>query len=66
MRIDKDKWIDIERVRWARLSNIPMNDEMPDELPPLTPPIIRALYVLTVADSRRETFTKALEAILNA
>lgn len=66
MSIDKDKWIGIERIRWAKLFSVPMNNEMPDEFPPLTLPITRALCVLTVVDPRQETLTKALDAIFNA
>ena len=31
--LDKDIWIARERIRWARLFNIPMAEEMPEGFP---------------------------------
>jgi len=33
---DKDKWIGTERLRWARLFDVPMTEKMPDGFPPNT------------------------------
>ena len=44
---DKDIWIEVERVRWAKAFNIPMKEEQPPDFPPMTLNIIRALCALT-------------------
>jgi 2-hydroxychromene-2-carboxylate isomerase len=41
--INKGKWINIERMRWVRLFNIPMKDTTPDGFPPLTLTVRHAL-----------------------
>jgi len=51
---DKDKWIGVERVRWARFFNIPMTETMPEGFPPLTLGIMRALCALTVLRPGKE------------
>lgn len=37
--LDKAKWINIERERWARKFNIPMISETPKGFPPNTIPV---------------------------
>jgi 2-hydroxychromene-2-carboxylate isomerase len=52
--IDKDKWIGVERTRWARLFSIPMTEKAPESFPPLTLTIMRALCALTVLHPGKE------------
>jgi len=42
---NKDKWINIERLRWARLFNVPMHEQMPEGFPPLTLGVCRKLIM---------------------
>ncbi len=66
MLIDKGEWINVERVRWARLFSIPMKEHAPDGFPPLTLLIMRALCALTVlyqGSEGQEKLTKALDAL---
>lgn len=44
---DKDKWIMRERLRWARLFDVPMHDEVVSNFPPNTMHTMRALAVIT-------------------
>jgi 2-hydroxychromene-2-carboxylate isomerase len=43
---NKDKWIDMERRRWAALFDIPMHTDSPPGFPPKTLPIMRALAAI--------------------
>lgn len=52
--IDKDKWVNLERLRWASLFNIPMKLEMPPNFPPPTLTIMRCLCALTVLHPGKE------------
>jgi hypothetical protein len=36
--LDKDKWIDKDRLRWARAFSIPMTAKLPDGFPEGEPP----------------------------
>lgn len=66
---DKDKWIGVERTRWAKLFNIPMHPELPEGFPPLTLPIMRAMCALTVlhpGKDGQEILCKALDALFKA
>jgi len=62
---DKDKWINVERLRWARLFSIPMTEKMPDGFPPLTLTIMRALCALTVLNEKdgQDKLVKALDEL---
>ena len=63
---DKDKWINVERARWAKAFNIPMNDKTPEGFPPLTLSIMRALCALTVlhpGEEGQKPLTKCLDAL---
>jgi 2-hydroxychromene-2-carboxylate isomerase len=51
---DKDKWIEVERLRWARLFSVPMAEKQPEGFPPLTLPIMRAMCALTVLHPGKE------------
>lgn len=44
---DKDKWIMRERLRWARLFDVPMHDEVVSNFPPNTMHTMRALAAIT-------------------
>ncbi|KAF1355078.1 putative 2-hydroxychromene-2-carboxylate isomerase [Delphinella strobiligena] len=58
---NKDKWINLERVRWARYCDIPMSETMPDGFPPLTLHVMRALSALQL--TRREKLIDAFDAL---
>lgn len=61
---NKDKWINIERLRWARLFEIPMAEEMPPGFPPLTLGVQRALCAICI--ERPESVPDALAALYKA
>jgi 2-hydroxychromene-2-carboxylate isomerase len=61
---NKDKWIAIERLRWARLFNIPMCEEIPEGFPPMTLAIQRALCALSM--DRPSAVPVALDALYHA
>jgi hypothetical protein len=58
---DKDKWIQRERVHWAKAFGVPMNETSPANFPPNTLRLQRALCALTLqageggADSQQQT-----------
>ncbi|PMD35469.1 HCCA isomerase/glutathione S-transferase kappa [Hyaloscypha variabilis F] len=63
---NKDKWINVERVRWARLFSIPMRENVPDGFPPLTLLVMRALCALTLlypGNEEQEKLTKVLDVL---
>ncbi|KAH8816280.1 DDHD domain-containing protein [Xylogone sp. PMI_703] len=60
-----DKWIEKERVRWARLFKVPLHDGPPTGFPPLTVPIMRALCVIS-AHGGQGPLTKALDSLYQA
>ncbi|KAF1982388.1 HCCA isomerase/glutathione S-transferase kappa [Aulographum hederae CBS 113979] len=61
---NKDKWIDIERKRWARLFEIPMKEGMPSGFPPMTLPTQRALCALSLHNPGK--LAAAMEALFSA
>jgi len=66
---NKDKWIDQERVRWARLFKVPLYDGLPTGFPPTTVTIMRALCAITVlrpGKAGQEPLTKALDSLYQA
>jgi 2-hydroxychromene-2-carboxylate isomerase len=66
---DKDKWINVERARWAKAFSIPMNEKTPEGFPPLTLTIMRALCALTVlhpGEEGQEPLTKCLDSLYYA
>ncbi|TVY15332.1 hypothetical protein LARI1_G005029, partial [Lachnellula arida] len=63
---NKDKWINTERVRWARFFGIPMTAHMPDGFPPLTLTIMRALCAVTVLEPGQEALVACLDALFAA
>ena len=48
-RIDKDKWIGIERKRWQKAFNVPMMDESPQPFPQPTINTQRALCAVEMS-----------------
>ncbi|KAL4787373.1 thioredoxin-like protein [Aspergillus varians] len=44
---NKDKWINLERVRWARYFSIPISETAPEGFPPLTLAVQRALTAIS-------------------
>ena len=62
--IDKDKWINIERLRWAKAFCVPICDEMPPNFPPLTLHVMRALCAIQHHDGHnQERIVKGLDAL---
>jgi len=61
---NKDKWVDIERLRWARQFDIPMAETTPDGFPPLTLGVQRALTALTMVQP--SALEDALSALYHA
>lgn len=59
---DKDKWINIERVRWAKAFSIPIADQTPDGFPPSTIACQRALTALTLSPHKSK-LVNALDAL---
>ena len=69
MIIDKDKWINIERNRWAKLFRIPMADKLPEGFPNPSLSTMRALCALTVLHpgaKGQESLIKCLDALWDA
>jgi len=62
---NKDKWINIERLRWARAFDIPMSEQMPDGFPPVTLQTQRALTALHMEnpDKLADTMTELYRAL---
>lgn len=48
---NKNKWIDMERVRWAKVFNIPMTPDLPANFPPQTLHVERVLAALELSPS---------------
>jgi 2-hydroxychromene-2-carboxylate isomerase len=44
---DKDKWINVERERWAKYFSVPIVDNPPEGFPPRTLAVQRALCVVS-------------------
>jgi 2-hydroxychromene-2-carboxylate isomerase len=61
---NKDKWIAAERLRWARLFNIPMCEEIPEGFPPMTLAVQRALCALEL--DQPSAVPAALDALYQA
>ena len=64
---NKDKFIALERIRWAKLFNVPITTEMPPDFPALTLPTMRALAVLYheagAADGDQSKLVAAFDAL---
>ncbi|KAK4154148.1 thioredoxin-like protein [Chaetomidium leptoderma] len=48
---NKDTWINLERLRWAKHFTIPMTTSLPPDFPARTLPIMRALCAVAGSDS---------------
>ncbi|KAK0651335.1 thioredoxin-like protein [Cercophora newfieldiana] len=67
MRIlNKDKWINAERLRWARLFGVPMSQNLPPEFPANTLGIMRALCALSEGAGGQGRLTEALDVLFRA
>ncbi|KAK3933988.1 hypothetical protein QBC46DRAFT_429735, partial [Diplogelasinospora grovesii] len=53
--VDKDKWINTERLRWASHFGIPITQEIPPNFPPLTLHVMRTLCALEHSDAQSGT-----------
>ncbi|KAJ4417506.1 hypothetical protein N0V85_001829 [Neurospora sp. IMI 360204] len=61
---NKDKWINVERLRWARAFSIPIIDDMPPNFPPNTLPVQRVLAAIEASSSQSQTAViSALDAL---
>ncbi|KAG0651324.1 gstk1-1 [Hyphodiscus hymeniophilus] len=66
---NKDKWIEVERLRWAKAFNIPMKPDAPEGFPPKTLTMMRALCALTAlhpGDEAQKPLTDCLDALYEA
>ncbi|KAB5585375.1 thioredoxin-like protein [Coniochaeta sp. 2T2.1] len=63
---NKDKWINVERLRWAKAFAVPICDEMPPNFPPLTLQIMRALSAIQHSDGEnQERLVKTLDVLFH-
>ncbi|KAL4929955.1 putative 2-hydroxychromene-2-carboxylate isomerase [Aspergillus undulatus] len=58
---NKDKWINLERLRWARYFSVPISEKTPEGFPHLTLAVQRALTA--VSQQTPDKLTIATEAI---
>lgn len=63
---DKDKWIMVERRRWARYFSVPMIAETPPNFPPLTLSVMRAVNAISHLAGTEQTAPAAQAAIVRA
>ncbi|EZF75545.1 hypothetical protein H105_02957 [Trichophyton soudanense CBS 452.61] len=60
---NKDKWINVERLRWSKLLGVPITEAMPDGFPVFTLAVQRALCV--VAADHPEKLASCIDALYN-
>ncbi|KAJ5090690.1 thioredoxin-like protein [Penicillium argentinense] len=58
---NKDKWMGLERMRWAKYFNVPMTEKLPEGFPPKTLAIQRALC--TISQKWPEKLPAVIEAL---
>ncbi|KAK5108245.1 hypothetical protein LTR62_008629 [Meristemomyces frigidus] len=65
---NKDKWIGVERLRWAKKFNIPMSASMPDPFPQMTIQPMRALHAVytSTTGSPQDKMDRCLDALWKA
>jgi len=66
---NKDKWIGLERLRWASAFAVPMMTDMPPDFPALTLPVMRALCALAPEaedPAGQERLVRALDVLFPA
>ncbi|KAK3397168.1 HCCA isomerase/glutathione S-transferase kappa [Sordaria brevicollis] len=63
---NKDKWINTERLRWARAFSIPIIDQMPPNFPPNTLPVQRVLAAVEASTASPAQSQSAVIAALDA
>jgi 2-hydroxychromene-2-carboxylate isomerase len=61
---DKDKWIDVERRRWAKYFSVPICDNTPEGFPPRTLTVQRALCV--VSQKAPAKLSSVIEAVYHS
>ncbi|KAL2006988.1 hypothetical protein VTN00DRAFT_8426 [Thermoascus crustaceus] len=61
---NKDKWTDLERLRWARRFSVPMTERMPEGFPPLTLGVQRALCAISLLSPHK--LTSAIDALYHS
>lgn len=57
---DKDKWMGLERMRWAKYFKVPMTEKFPEGFPPKTLAIQRALCAIS------QKFPEQLPGVIEA
>ncbi|EGD94127.1 2-hydroxychromene-2-carboxylate isomerase [Trichophyton tonsurans CBS 112818] len=60
---NKDKWINVERLRWSKLLGVPITEAMPDGFPVFTLAVQRALCV--VAADHPDKLAGCIDALYN-
>ncbi|KAK8121513.1 2-hydroxychromene-2-carboxylate isomerase [Apiospora kogelbergensis] len=63
---NKDRWVDQERLRWARAFNLPMKSSIPPSFPPDTLHTMRALCAISLQPDGQENLVRALDALYAA
>ncbi|EAA26768.2 HCCA isomerase/glutathione S-transferase kappa [Neurospora crassa] len=64
---NKDKWINVERLRWAHAFSVPIVTDMPPNFPPNTLPVQRVLAGIEASSSQSQSAViAALDALYKA
>ncbi|KAK7931238.1 hypothetical protein PG985_001950 [Apiospora marii] len=63
---NKDRWVEQERLRWARAFNVPMKLSIPPNFPPNTLHTMRALCAISLQPDGQEKLARALGALYAA
>lgn len=69
LSIDKDKWINKERLRWAKVFSVPMAEGSPPGFPQFTLTVMRAMCAITVlypGVEGQKVLIKCLERLFRA
>ncbi|KAK2827809.1 hypothetical protein FQN49_007324 [Arthroderma sp. PD_2] len=61
---NKDKWINVERMRWSKLLGVPIIETMPDGFPVSTLAVQRALCV--IAEDHPEKLAGCIDALYHS
>ncbi|EGO56438.1 hypothetical protein NEUTE1DRAFT_122979 [Neurospora tetrasperma FGSC 2508] len=60
---NKDKWINVERLRWAHAFSVPIVTDMPPNFPPNTLPVQRVLAGIEASSQSQSAVIAALDAL---
>ncbi|KAK7972428.1 Thioredoxin-like protein [Apiospora saccharicola] len=63
---NKDRWVDQERLRLARVFNLPMKPSIPPNFPPNTLHVMRTLCAISLQRKGQEKLARALDALYAA